>query len=136
MIVADTNLVAYLLLGSPEADLAQRVYRRDPTWAAPVLWRSEFRSILAGYMRQQGLRLADAWAAEELAEQLLAGREYAVRGDAVLQLVADSPCSAYDCEYVALAQELHVPLVTWDRAVLRAFPAVAVGASAFAGGSA
>ena len=136
MIVADTNLLAYLLLGSPETDLAQRVYHRDPVWAAPVLWRMEFRSILAGYMRQRGLRLADAWAAEELAEQLLAGREYTIRGDAVLQLIADTTCSAYDCEYVALAQQLRVPLVTWDRQLLGAFPNLAVSASAFATGSA
>ncbi len=42
-------------------------------------------------------------------------------------LVADrSDCSAYDCEYVALAKRLGVKLVTMDRKVLRAFPEVAV----------
>jgi predicted nucleic acid-binding protein len=136
VIVADCNLLAYLLLGGPGADDAQRVFRRDSAWAAPVLWRSGFRSILAGYMRQRELRVPDAWAAHELAERLLVGREYTVRGDAVLQLVAESNCSAYDCEYVALAQELRVPLVTWDRHLLRAFPRVAVAARAFAGGGA
>lgn len=136
MIVADSNILAYLLLGGPEADDAERVFRRDPVWAAPVLWRSEFRSILAGYMRQRGLRVTDAAAVHELAERLLAGREYTVRGDAVLQLVAESSCSAYDCEYVALAEELQVSLVTWDRQVLRAFPAIAIAGPTFAGGSA
>jgi predicted nucleic acid-binding protein len=136
VIVADSNLLAYLMLGGPEAEDADRVFRRDPEWAVPLLWRSEFRSILAGYMRQRGLRVADAAAVHELTERLLAGREYSVRGDAVLQLVAESSCSAYDCEYVALARELQVPLVTWDRQVLRAFPAVAVAGPAFAGGSA
>ncbi|MBI4542847.1 MAG: VapC toxin family PIN domain ribonuclease, partial [Gemmatimonadetes bacterium] len=93
MIVADSHLLAYLLLGGPEVAEAERAFRRDPVWAAPLLWRSEFRSILAGYMRQRGLRVADAAAVHELAERLLAGREYTVRGDAVLQLVAESSCS-------------------------------------------
>lgn len=90
----------------------------------------------AGYMRQRDLEVAEAWAVHELAERLLAGREYTKRGDAVLQLVAESSCSAYDCEYVALARELGVRLVTSDRQILRAFPTVAVAAMDFANGSA
>lgn len=126
MIVADVNLAAYLILGSPDAGSARQVFEYDPVWAAPVLWRSEFRSILAGYIRQRGLGLHDAWQAHELAEALFRGNEFTIRGERVLQLVAGSPCSAYDCEYVALAQELGVPLVTANRQVLRHFPAVAV----------
>ncbi len=44
----------------------------------------------------------------------------------VLDLIHDSPCSAYDCEYVALAIHLGTNLVTMDKQVLRAFPNVAV----------
>ena len=33
----------------------------------------------------------------------------------VLALAASSNCSAYDCEFVALADYLDVPLVTADR---------------------
>lgn len=131
MIVADVNLVAYLLLGGPETELAQAVLERDPVWAAPVLWRSEFRSILTGLIRQRGLALADAWQAHELAEGLLGSQEYTVGGERILQLVAESPCSAYDCEYVALADELAVPLVTADRQVLRHFPKVAMNPRTF-----
>lgn len=126
MIVADVNLVAYLLLGGPDTELAQQVLERDPTWAAPVLWRSEFRSILTAYIRQRGLQVHDAWQAHELAEVLLSAHEYTLGGERVLQLVATSPCSAYDCEYVAMAQELQVQLVTSDRQILRHFPQMAV----------
>ena len=52
-------------------------------------------------------------------------REEVVRSERVLQLVASSRCSAYDCECVAAAQQLGVPLITADRALLEAFPAVA-----------
>jgi predicted nucleic acid-binding protein len=40
----------------------------------------------------------------------------------VLELVRDSDCSAYDCEFVALATKLDAKLVTMDRKLLRAFP--------------
>lgn len=126
MIVADVNLIAYLLLGGPETDLAQQVLERDSTWAAPTLWRSEFRSILAAYMRQRDLAIQDAWQAHELAEGLIGEHEYTPGGERVLRLVAASPCSAYDCEYVALAEELQVRLVTSDREVLRHFPQIAI----------
>ena len=136
MIVADVNLIAYLLLGGPDSAMAQAVLEKDGTWAVPVLWRSEFRSILAGYMRQRRLGLADAWQAHELAEGLLGGHEYSPSAERVLQLVEGSPCSAYDCEYVALADELHVPLVTADRQVLRHFPNIAVSLEGFVRGTA
>jgi len=121
VIVADVNLIAYLLLGGSEQPLAQRVLERDPVWAAPLLWRSEFRSVLAAYMRLRGLSVSDACRAHGLADELLDGHEFEVPGERVLALVASSACSAYDCEYVALAEELAVPLVTADRQLLRAF---------------
>lgn len=133
MIVADVNLVVYLLLGGPEQAIAQRVLERDPVWAAPLLWRSEFRSVLAAFMRRRDLSVADARRAHVLADQLLAGQEFAVPGERVLGLVAASPCSAYDCEYVALAEELGVPLVTTDRQLLREFPARAISPNSFLG---
>lgn len=132
MIVADVNLVAYLLLGGPEQPAAQRVLERDPHWAAPLLWRSEFRSVLASFMRQRGLSIRDALHAQGLAERLFVGREFSVPGDRVLALVAASDCSAYDCEYMALANELAVPLVTADRQLLFAFPDRATSPERFA----
>ena len=58
--------------------------------------------------------------------------EYSVVSHRVLQLATDSGCTAYDCEFVALAQDLRVPLVTTDGKILRAFPTVAVSLEAFA----
>jgi predicted nucleic acid-binding protein len=42
-----------------------------------------------------------------------------------MQLVNRSECSAYDCEFVALAKYLGVPLVTADNKLLREFPGIA-----------
>lgn len=136
MIVADTNLIAYLLLKGPDTALAQQVLEQDPIWAVPVLWRSEFRSVLAAYMRQRDLGVREAWRAHELAEGLVGAHEYTLGGEHVLHLVAASPCSAYDCEYVALAEDLGVQLVTSDREVLRHFPRVAIHPREFVHGTA
>ena len=131
MIVADVNLIAYPLLGGPQQSLAEQVLKRDPVWAAPLLWRSEFRNLLAAFMRQRQLSVSDARQAHALADRLLDGHEFTVPGDRVLALIASSSCSAYDCEYVALAEELAVPLVTADRQILRAFPDRAVSPKDF-----
>ena len=48
----------------------------------------------------------------------------------VLELVRDSDCSAYDCEFVALAMSLGVKLVTDEKKLLKAFPKHAVALSA------
>lgn len=134
MIVTDTNLIAYLLLGGAGTSAARAVFLRDPEWAAPLLWRSEFRSILAGYLRRGELKIGDAVAVQRRAEELLAGREHLVRSERVLRTIASSTRSAYDCEFVALAEHLRVPLVTSDRRILRDFPAVALSPSRYVEG--
>lgn len=122
MIVVDSNVLAYLYLpGERNAD-AEALLEQDPDWAAPVLWRSEFRNILAGYTRRKTLTFEQACSLQSEAENLLAGAEYEVDSRAVLELVRDSDCSAYDCEFVALAIKLDTKLVTADKKVLRAFP--------------
>ena len=125
MIVVDTNVVAYLLLPGPQTEAAEALLQAHPTWAAPSLWRSEWRNVLCGYLRRGSLSLEQVIALQEQAETLVIGHEEPVGSDAVLRLAAGSGCSAYDCEFVAAAQQLNAPLITADRALLRAFPATA-----------
>lgn len=126
MIVVDSNVLAYLYLPGEYTPAAERFLERDPDWAAPVLWRSEFRNILAGYLRRGSLTFQQAYSLQSEAEDLLCGAEYEVDSLSVLELVRDSECSAYDCEFVALAKKLGIELVTMDGKVLRAFPDIAV----------
>ncbi|MCP9909602.1 type II toxin-antitoxin system VapC family toxin [Cyanobium sp. BA20m-p-22] len=125
MIVVDTNVLAYLLLPGPKTSLAEALLLDQPRWAAPPLWRSEWRNVLTTYLRRDLLQLSEAVALMQHAEVLLAGQDEPVASDQVLQLANSSRCSAYDCEFVAAALQLGVPLVTDDRAVLAAFPDVA-----------
>ncbi len=131
MIVADTNLLIYLYVQGQRTEESEAVLRRDPLWAVPLLWRSEFRNSLIGLVRAHALQLDDALAMSEEAERWIAGQEYSVLSRQVLMLASQSSCSAYDCEFVALARDLEVPLVTTDRQVLKAFPTIAVSPSTF-----
>ncbi len=126
MIVVDSNVVAYLYLQSEYTEAAEALLRQDGDWTAPVLWRSEFRNILAGYLRRKTLTFEQACDLQGEAEDLLAGAEFEVDSAAVLELVRDSDCSAYDCEFVALAVKLDTKLVTVDKKLLKAFPDRAV----------
>ena len=122
MIVVDSNVLAYLYLPGERTADAEALFDKDPEWAAPVLWRSEFRNILTGYMRRKTLTFEQACRLQNEAEDLLSGSEFEVDSRIVLELVRDSDCSAYDCEFIALAIRLDTKLVTADKKILRAFP--------------
>ncbi len=131
MIVADATLIAYFAVRNEQSELADAVCETDAVWVAPMLWRSEFRNALVKYMQHAGMSLGSALLALQSAEEIMGGREYRVSSEQVLELAAQSECTAYDCEYVALAQDLGVPLVTADRQILREFPKIAVSLEKF-----
>jgi len=131
MIVADTNLIAYFFIPGQHTADAKSVFAKDPDWVAPLLWKSGFRNVLATYLRPGHLSLEDALKIASEAELLLRGNEYSIPSDRILKLVARSKCSAYDCEFAALAEELGVKLVTSDKVILAAFPKIALPINRF-----
>lgn len=133
MIVVDTNVIAYLHLSGERTPAAEAAWEADPDWHAPLLWRSEFRNVLALQMRRGGIDVAEAGRISGEAEQTLAHGEHLVRARHVLRLADGSGRSACDCEFVALAEVLDVPLVTADRALCASFPERTVELEAFAG---
>ncbi|HEY4320743.1 MAG TPA: type II toxin-antitoxin system VapC family toxin [Gemmatimonadales bacterium] len=133
MIVADANMLAYLVMPGERTAEAEAVLAKDPTWVAPPLWRSELRSVVHKYVLRGDITLVRAVALLGQADEVLGGREGDVDSQQVLDLASRSNCTTYDCEYVALAKVLGVPLVTTDRAVLKAFPKCAMTPIAFLG---
>ena len=129
MIVVDSNVLAYLYLPGEYTAAAEALLEQDSDWAAPILWRSEFRNILAGYLRRKAITFEQAVSLQREAESLLEGAEFELESLAVLELVRDSDCSAYDCEFIALAMRLDTTLVTMDKKLLRAFPKRAIALS-------
>ena len=51
--------------------------------------------------------------------------------DLILLLSANSTSSAYDCEFVALAQEIGCKLITADKQIVRNFPETAISLEEF-----
>ena len=124
MIVVDTNVISYLYLYGERSHQAEELLSLDPHWCVPVLWRSEFRSVLSLYLRKNLLTFEEILLILEQAEDLLSDNEYEVPSAQVMQMVNSSKCSAYDCEFVALAGYLGVPLITADKRLQQEFPEI------------
>ena len=131
MIVVDTNVIASLWVPNDMDEWVYMVLKKDSDWMAPLLWRSEFRNVLSIYLRKNILELPVVLQATEEAEQLMVANEFEVNSTQVMSLVSDSSCSAYDCEFVALADDLNVQLVTFDKKVIREFPSIAISPKEF-----
>lgn len=122
MIVVDTNVIAYLFITGDYTLQAKKLLKMDQDWIAPILWKSEFRNVLALYMRQGFLSLENSYLLLDEVENFMNESEYEVKSNDVMELVSISSCSAYDCEFVALAQNLNLKLYTTDKKVLKEFP--------------
>jgi predicted nucleic acid-binding protein len=125
MIVVDTNIVSYLYLAGDRSQASEELLAYDAQWVAPALWLSEFRNVLALYLRKNILNLNDVLLITQQAEKLLSDNTYEVSSPQVMELVNDSSCSAYDCEFIALAKHLDIPLITADKKLLHWFPTIA-----------
>lgn len=127
MIVADANLWVALLFRHEKTEAATQVFSRTTDWHAPLLCLSELRNVCLGYVRR-GLLSPDEGIGvlEELRFLLPAERIHLVDHSPVIRSALESGCTAYDCEYVVLAEQLATPLLTWDKQMLAAFPALAM----------
>lgn len=141
MIIIDAMVLTYFLLRhSGFTEEVDPIFKVGLSCSAPPLWRSELRNALLQYVRATddpeipGSDLDVSGAIQRMrdAEMLLGNQTISVDSEDVLRLAEASGCTAYDCEYVALAQDVDVKLVTYDRDVLEAFPDTAVHPAHFA----
>src|SRR5699024_94178 len=121
MIVVDTNILAHFWLPSESTDLCDKLYQEVPEWAAPILWKSEFRNVISLYLRKDLIELAEALLIVEKAAQQMQERQYHINSVQVLHHVNQSTCPSYDCEFVSLAKDLDVNLITMDKQLLNEF---------------
>lgn len=134
MIVADTNLVSYLLIEGQRTAAARAVWARDPQWRLPTLWRSEFLNVLATLERAGGLTARQALDTWRKASRLFRSSEVEPSGEEVLRTAFRRKLSAYDAQFVVAAEVLDVPLVTSDGKILSSCPDRALALEAFAAG--
>jgi len=126
VIVSDTNLIAHLYVECESSPLARQVIFVDTDWVSPFLWRSEFRNALLKCLRARVLERDKAFRILGAADAMMSGSEFDVSSVDVLELALTSGCTAYDAEFVVLARDLRVPLVTTDKDLLEKFPETAV----------
>lgn len=131
MIVVDTYILAHFWLPSDQSQLSDEVFDKDPEWVAPVLWKSEFRNVVSLYLRKELIDIAKAIMVMEKVETQMRDHQFDVNSTLVLDLVSRSACSSYDCEFVGLAEDLNIKLLTLDKKILREFPDVALHPDAF-----
>ena len=126
--VVDTNVVAYFLLGTePFAAEAGHFLASVTRPLAPALWEAEIANVLWMAIRSHVLP------PDEGADRLRLAMRLGIEGVPVRTLLQGamlraltSGLAVYDALFVELAVREDCPLVTFDRAVLRAFPDVAV----------
>ena len=117
--MVDTNTLAYLLIEGDRTPDAQALYERDSDWIAPRLWEFEFQNILTTYSRANHLRITTAQQIWASATSLMAGRTYDINGEEALSVAARLGITAYDSQFVSLAEQADLPLITEDRALRR-----------------
>lgn len=100
-------------------------------WCLPQVWRHEFLNVLATHALHGGASPKEAAVVWQEALALLTDSELPVDMRRALRISTQFGFSAYDAQYVVLAQSLGVRCVTEDRRLARAFPDVAISMDAF-----
>ena len=126
MIVVDTNVISYLLIRGERSEAIDRLLELDGKWVAPRLWLDEFLNVLATYERLGKLEPEDVSPILLDALGLMEDASYEVQAERVLAVARRTGCSAYDSQYIALAEDLGLKLYTCDRKVLKNCPELAV----------
>jgi predicted nucleic acid-binding protein len=126
MIVVDANVISYLLIRGERSEAMDRLQKLDPDWIAPKLWLDEFLNVLCTYERTGGLTREQSVELLEDAVALMDGASYDLPPERVLTVARQTNCSAYDSQYIALAQDLGLKLYTCDKRVISKCPSIAL----------
>lgn len=120
MIVVDANIIAYLLIRGEHSESVDELQKSDEVWIAPGLWLDEFLNILCTYERNKQLTAQQSVSILQDALILMDGNSYDLPPERVLSVARRTGCSAYDSQYIALAEDLGTMLYTFDKRILRA----------------
>lgn len=125
MIVVDTNIIAYFLIRGQHSQDVDRLLATDSHWVAPRLWLDEFINILCTYERNDVLTSNQVNERLDRAITLMDGCSFEIPSKRVLAIARRTRCSGYDSQYIALAEDLGIPLYTYDKRILQQCPEIA-----------
>ena len=127
MIVADTNLLVYRSIETPFAPLAKRWFEVDPLWMVPTIWRFEFTNAIVMHVRKGVITRAEGATAIDEAIKTYSSNEIVVDQTTAFNLAMQLRLSAYDANFILLAQALGTYCVTGDQQMLERAPRWARG---------
>lgn len=126
--VVDTNVIAYFLLGTDRFVNESRdfVAALEEAWA-PTVWEAELANVLWMATRHKVLTLDEAARRLTLADGLgVHTVPNRTLWQGALVRAHQTNTTVYDTLFVELAIRERLPLATFDAALLKAFPDVAV----------
>jgi len=121
MVVVDVNVLVYLLIEGDQTKQVSDLLKREPEWVAPRLWRDELINVFCTYERLGRANRSENLRRLSLAEQVIS-KTYDIPAGKIFEVAQKSGCSGYDSQYLALAEELGIPLFTFDKQILSAAP--------------
>ena len=125
--VVDTNVIAYFLFGTePFADETRRFWAAVREPIAPALWEAELTNVVWMAIRSGVIEAHEGPKRLDLAAGLgvhsVPSRQL---WHGALTRAVRSGLAAYDTLFVELADRERLPLATFDKKVLTAFPEIA-----------
>jgi predicted nucleic acid-binding protein len=125
--VVDTNVIAYLLLGTETfVDEVRTCFEAVSNPVAPAHWEAELTNVVWMAIRTGVLPAEEGPVRLGLARRLgIESVATATLCQGALLRAVTAGIPVYDTLFVELAVRTRCPLVTFDKAVLRAFPDVA-----------
>jgi|TARA_B110000305_G_C19360468_1_gene599177 predicted nucleic acid-binding protein len=126
VIVVDTNILEYLLIQGEHSERVEQLLIEDSDWVAPRLWLDEFLNVLATIERVGKMESQEADGILSDAIELMEDRSYDVPAQRVLATARRTGCSAYDSQFLTLAEDLGLKLYSFDQKLINRSGGVAV----------
>ena len=127
-VVVDTNVVAYLLLGTEGlVEEAKACFSTVSNPIAPAHWEAELTNVVWMAVRSGVLPPEEGPVRLSLARRLgVESVTTATLCQGALLRSVGSGLAVYDTLFVELAARTGCPLLTFDKAVIKAFPDIAI----------
>ena len=121
MIVADASVVTFLFLEGELSGIARELFTFDSEWITPPILNHEMLNIFAAVGSADG----NVQGMEELwkeARGVLGSRQQIPDPQQSLRLAIELGISGYQAQYIALAGQHRLPLLTTDALLLELLP--------------
>ena len=117
VIVVDSSVVAYLLIEGELTEVVRELYQVDSEWVTPPILNHEMLSILAAVGAEENSSHSVEVIWRDI-RALLGARQQVPDPVNSLRLAIELGISGYDAQYLSLAQQLNLPLITGETRLL------------------